>query len=158
MPENDTDPLAESELTNEISRLSLGVGLLYFVGYNLYVLTLWDSVIFLPPVFLAAYLFGTTPSDGFRGSTLQSVGLYVLVIPGGAIAVEVLFLLVLGVAFELSWILQPVAWYQRQWLNVMSFAGPLPLLVYTLVTAMMASILALAVRFLWDTLSFDRDR
>lgn len=158
MSERGPDLLAESELTNVIGKLSLGVGLLYFVGYTLYVLTLWDYALFFPPVFLAAYLFNTTPFDGFTGSTFQRVGLYTLVIPGGAIAVEALSLLVHGMVFELSWILPPVAWYQRQWLNVVGFTGPLPLLVYTLFTAMIASILALVVRFIWDVpFSLDRD-
>lgn len=149
MPGNSTDSLAKNDLTTEINRLSVGVGTLYFCGYTLYVLTLLDAVLLLPPVFLTAYLFWRTPFDGFRVPTLQRVGLYLLVIPGGAIAVELLFLLILAIVFQLSWILQPVAWYQRQWLDVVGFVGPLPFLVYTLGTVVVATILALAVRSIW---------
>lgn len=134
--------------TNAVARLSTGVGVLYFVGYTVYVLTELDPSFYLPPVVLLGYLLSRSPiDDRYEGtSMLRVVGLYAWVIPAGAVAVELLLLFCQALAFSLLGWIPLVAWYQRQWLSVTGFAGPLPLLVYTLLSAMAVALVAVGIR------------
>lgn len=156
--------------TDAVTRLSVGVGVLYFVGYAVYVVTEWDPTFYLPPVALLGYLLSRSAIADLwhcdrcekptvsracptcdaallgSGSALRVVGLYAWVVPGGAVAVEVLLVFCQALAFSLLGWVPVVAWYQRQWLDVTGFTGPLPLFVYTLVSAMVVALVAVAIR------------
>lgn len=160
----------EGDWTDVVARLSVGVGVLYFVGYTVYVITEWDPPFYLPPVVLLGYLLSrsaiadlwhcdrckkpavsrdcpTCDADLLGGtSALRVVGLYAWVVPAGAVAVELVLLVCQALAFSiLDWI-PLVAWYQRQWLAVAGYTGPLPLLLYTLLSAMAVALVAVGIR------------
>lgn len=168
MASPETDPAAG--WTAPVARLSFGTGCLYALGYTAYVLTEWGPALLLPPVLFLGYLSarsavadlwscgqcGRTFVSGRcracgapvvdAGSAARLLALFVMIVPAGAVAVEVVFALGLGLAFEALGGLPPVAAYQRQWLDVVGYAGPLPLFVYTVGTTAGASVLALVSR------------
>lgn len=132
-----------------VARVSVGVGALYFLCYVGYVLTGWGGVMAVPPVALVVALLtqGFLPQRAAEEvSTPRLVAIFVLFLPAGVVIVEVGLLLAQGFVFTAFSVLSPVADYQRQWLGVTGFAGPLPFLAYAMVSAAAASLLALAIQ------------
>lgn len=132
-----------------VARVSVGLGALYFLCYVSYVLTGWRAVVAVPPVALVAALLGhgfTRQRAAEEVSTTRLVAIFVLFLPAGVVIVEVALLLAQAFVFTAFSVLSPVADYQRQWLGVTGFAGPLPFLAYAMVSTAAASLLALAIQ------------
>lgn len=134
-----------------LPRLSVGGGVLFFLCYAGYVLTGWGPLLAVPPVVLAAALLyrGWSWSAVVDGaSTGQFVAVYAVFLPAGVVVVEVALLGAQAFVFSVFGWVPAVAGYHREWLGVVGFAGPLPLIGYTLVSTAVASLVALAMRTL----------
>lgn len=166
------EPVDETNWVSVVGRLSLALGILYIVGYTAYVITGWDVAVYLPPIlYLGFLLWQSAISDLWycdrcaesvaskrcpdcgsalldSESALKLLTLYVVMVPAGTIVVEVLLLLGQAAVFTAFRFFPPVVWYQRQWLDVVSFVGPVPFLAYTLATVAVAALVASGFRTL----------
>lgn len=161
--------------TRHAVTLATAVGAVYLATQVAYAATGWGTVRFLPPVAYTLYLVAispmtalwTCPDCGQRSVSARCrscgnlllgpaaggdvVGLYVLMVPSGAAVATLLLLFPLGVVGPLLGRIPPLSGVHRATTGTFGFAGPVPFLLYTAVTAMFAAVVTLGIHttYVW---------